>query len=243
METPFLRAYVQLCSSAPAIAAARTRWAAWPRRFRSRTIRRRTRPRWPRCAPTSCAKCAKGTTARGSRIRRWSTSRSACSTRACPAPNQLDRLREDVPRHRRRCCSSRRRAPAPKPDLRHNIRVGIQYLEAWLGGLGAVPIYNLMEDAATAEISRTQIWQWLQHRATLDDGRPVTRALVDQLIDEEFARIRDEVGADRFDRGRFDEARALFERGGDIRRASGLSHASCVRNTGEEFIVDDSPKA
>ena len=72
--------------------------------------------------------------------------------------------------------------------LRHNIRVGIQYLEAWLGGQGAVPIYNLMEDAATAEISRTQIWQWIQHGATLDDGRVVTRPLVKQLIAEEVDR-------------------------------------------------------
>jgi malate synthase len=73
-----------------------------------------------------------------------------------------------------------------------------------------VPIYNLMEDAATAEISRTQIWQWLKHRATLDDGRTVTRELVEQLVGEEFTRVREEVGAARFQRGRFDEARSLF---------------------------------
>ena len=58
--------------------------------------------------------------------------------------------------------------------LRHNIRVGVQYLEAWLRGNGCVPLYNLMEDAATAEISRTQVWQWIRHGAALDDGRPVT---------------------------------------------------------------------
>jgi malate synthase len=63
---------------------------------------------------------------------------------------------------------------------------------------------------ATAEISRTQIWQWLEHRAALDDGRTVTRPFVEQLIGEEFARVRDEVGAERFGRGRFNEARALF---------------------------------
>jgi malate synthase len=83
-------------------------------------------------------------------------------------------------------------------------------VEAWLGGQGAVPIYNLMEDAATAEISRTQIWQWLHHRATLDDGRTVTSELVQQLVGEEFRRVRDEVGAARFEQGRFEEARALF---------------------------------
>jgi malate synthase len=93
---------------------------------------------------------------------------------------------------------------------RHNIRVGIQYLEAWLGGQSAVPIYNLMEDAATAEISRTQIWQWLAHRAALDDGRTVTQPMVEQFVAEELARVREEVGAKRFERGRFDQARSLF---------------------------------
>src|SRR3954471_16745435 len=126
-----------------------------------------------------------------------------------PAPNQLNRLREDV------TASAAALLEAPsgtrtENGLRHNIRVGIQYLEAWLGGQGAVPIYNLMEDAATAEISRTQIWQWLKHRATLDDGRVVTSDLVQQLVTEESDRVRDEVGAARFGEGRFEEARALF---------------------------------
>jgi malate synthase len=126
-----------------------------------------------------------------------------------PAPNQLDRLREEV------SVTSEALLEPPagtrtEAGLRHNIRVGIQYLEAWLGGQGAVPIYNLMEDAATAEISRTQIWQWLKHRAALDDGRTVTRQLVDQLVGDEFARVREEVGANRFDRGHFDQARSLF---------------------------------
>ena len=75
-----------------------------------------------------------------------------------------------------------------------------------------MPIYNLMEDAATAEISRTQIWQWLRHRAELDDRRVVTRALVEQCIAEEFERVRQEVGAARFTHGKFPAARALFER-------------------------------
>jgi malate synthase len=101
-----------------------------------------------------------------------------------PKPNQLDRLREDVVA----AAAALIAAPAgtrTETGLRHNIRVGIQYLEAWLGGQGAVPIYNLMEDAATAEISRTQIWQWIKHRASLEDGRTVTRPLVQQLIAEE----------------------------------------------------------
>jgi malate synthase len=126
-----------------------------------------------------------------------------------PAPNQLQRLRPDV------TASAPALLDAPsgtrtENGLRHNIRVGIQYVEAWLGGQGAVPIYNLMEDAATAEISRTQIWQWLEHRATLDDGRVVTADLVQKLVAEEFDRVRDEVGSPRFNAGRFEDARALF---------------------------------
>src|SRR6185436_6177814 len=126
-----------------------------------------------------------------------------------PNPNQVDRLREEVSV----TAAALLEAPAgtrTEAGLRHNIRVGIQYLEAWLGGQGAGRIYNLMEDAATAEISRTQTWQWLKHRAAPDDGRPVTRPLVDQLVEEEFARVREEVGASRFERGHFDQARALF---------------------------------
>ena len=125
--------------------------------------------------------------------------------------NQLDRLRDDVT-----VSSDMLLEPArgtrTETGLRHNIRVGIRYLEAWLGGQGAVPIYNLMEDAATAEISRAQIWQWLRHGAALDNGTAVTRPLVERLTDEEFSRARTEVGSSRFDRGCFDEARELFVR-------------------------------
>ena len=96
--------------------------------------------------------------------------------------------------------------------LRHNIRVGIQYLEAWLRGSGCVPLYNLMEDAATAEISRTQIWQWVRHRATTDDGQPVTRERVERAINEEMEVIRSELGDARFESGAFEQARTLFAR-------------------------------
>jgi len=95
--------------------------------------------------------------------------------------------------------------------LRTNIDVGIQYLEAWLGGNGCVPIYNLMEDAATAEISRTQVWQWLRHGASLEDGRCVTRELVQATIRQELAHIRSLLGEQRYDAGRFPGAAALFE--------------------------------
>ncbi|HTT68595.1 MAG TPA: malate synthase A [Gemmatimonadales bacterium] len=95
--------------------------------------------------------------------------------------------------------------------LRTNVDVGIQYLEAWLRGTGCVPIYNLMEDAATAEISRTQVWQWVRHGARLADGRRVTPELVRGTIAEELEKIRGLLGAPRFDGGRFDLAAGLFD--------------------------------
>ncbi|MBN93727.1 MAG: malate synthase A [Deltaproteobacteria bacterium] len=94
--------------------------------------------------------------------------------------------------------------------LRQNLNVGILYLEAWLGGLGCVPLYNLMEDAATAEISRTQVWQWLRYGARLDDGRVVDNALFTALLSDEVRRIRSDLGEDRFDGGHFEEAVELF---------------------------------
>jgi malate synthase len=96
--------------------------------------------------------------------------------------------------------------------LRNNVNVGIGYTEAWLGGNGCVPLHNLMEDAATAEISRTQVWQWLNHGASLADGRPVTRELVLKVIDEELTAYRDQLGAERYYAGRFAEAAGIFAR-------------------------------
>ncbi len=94
--------------------------------------------------------------------------------------------------------------------LRNNIRVAIQYIEAWLAGRGAVPLYNLMEDAATAEISRAQLWQCLRHGARLTDGRAVDWALVDRLVAEEVAALKDVLGEARYEEGHFDDAVALF---------------------------------
>jgi len=96
--------------------------------------------------------------------------------------------------------------------LRLNIRVGVQYLESWLRGTGCVPLYHLMEDAATAEISRAQVWQWRKHAAPLDDGQPVTPERIEQIAVEEMARVAREVGLSRFKSGRFDEALELFLR-------------------------------
>lgn len=81
--------------------------------------------------------------------------------------------------------------PRTEAGARENIRVGVQYLAAWLGGKGAVPLYNLMEDAATAEISRTQLWQWLHFEAELDDGWKFTRELFDALYEEEVGLLQE----------------------------------------------------
>jgi malate synthase len=105
-----------------------------------------------------------------------------------PQPNQIDRKREDVGITR----DALLRLPegvVTEKGVRQNINVGILYLAAWLGGSGAVPLYNLMEDAATAEISRTQLWQWIQHGAKLDDGRTIDAAMYERIRDEELSSI------------------------------------------------------
>ena len=121
-------------------------------------------------------------------------------------PNQLDRKREDV-----HVTAAQLLDVASTPGevteagLRNDVSVGIQYLEAWLRGSGAVAIFNLMEDAATAEISRSQVWQWLHNEVRLAGGETVTRELVERVIAEELAKVRtDEDGR------RWDDATALF---------------------------------
>jgi malate synthase len=126
-------------------------------------------------------------------------------------PNQIERRRDDV------AASAEALLEVPggtrtEDGLRLNARVGIQYLAAWLCGNGCVPLYNLMEDAATAEISRTQVWQWIRHGASLEDGRRVTPELFQSVVDDEMKRIGSELGPERLRDGRFDEARALFVR-------------------------------
>jgi malate synthase len=96
--------------------------------------------------------------------------------------------------------------------LRTNIRVGIQYVEAWLGGNGCVPLYHLMEDAATAEISRAQLWQWIRNGASTDDGSLIDIARYDRLLDEELKRIESELGQDRYTSGHFGPAAELFSK-------------------------------
>src|SRR4030095_14610782 len=112
-----------------------------------------------------------------------------------PGPNQLSRLRDDV-RVTRDMLLEVHKGTKTEDGFRHNIRVGVQYIEAWLNGRGAVPIYNLMEDAATAEISRSQIWQWLRFGAKLENGNKVTRSFFERCLAEEMDRVRQEVGAE-----------------------------------------------
>jgi malate synthase len=127
------------------------------------------------------------------------------------APNQVERLREDV------VVEARDLLTVPTGErteagLRQNLSVGVQYLEAWLRGIGCVPLYDLMEDAATAEISRAQVWQQVHHRARLADGRAVDASLVRTVLAEELAALRAALGPDRYDGGRFALARTIFER-------------------------------
>ncbi len=130
--------------------------------------------------------------------------------RAMPGPNQIDREPENG------SASAADLLAVPdgtitEAGLRHNLKVGVQYLESWLRGSGCVPLYNLMEDAATAEISRTQVWQWLRHGVTTSDGGSVIDAAhVQRALDEAMAEVRAEIGDERFEAGRFDEAVPMF---------------------------------
>ena len=103
------------------------------------------------------------------------------------------------------------KGPFTEEGLRANIRVAVQYIEAWLGGLGAVAIYGLMEDAATAEISRASIWQWIRNGAVLENGRKMTPDLFKNALSEELDVVKGELGEARWESGRFDEAAALLE--------------------------------
>jgi malate synthase len=129
--------------------------------------------------------------------------------RMMPQPNQVARVRlhVNVLRDDLLKINSGSRTDA---GFRLNIRVGVQYIEAWLRGRGAVPIYNLMEDAATAEISRAQIWQWIKYGAALEGGVTATPEFFERALREEMAVVKREVGAANYARGRFPEAITLF---------------------------------
>ena len=124
-----------------------------------------------------------------------------------PTPNQYTRQRPDVTVTAKQLLDFQPERPITEAGLRNNISVGIQYVAAWLAGNGCVPVYNLMEDAATAEISRSQIWQWIRSpKGVLEDGRKVTPELFAKLLGEELAKVRS-AGAE----GKLEEAAKLFE--------------------------------
>ena len=128
-------------------------------------------------------------------------------------PNQIDRQREDVQVSADDLLDVQATpGEITEQGLRNDVNVGFQYVSFWLGGRGAAAINNLMEDAATAEISRSQLWQWIRHGATLEGGPQVTRELVREVLDAEMARIREEVGEDVWRAGRPEDTREVFER-------------------------------
>jgi malate synthase len=129
--------------------------------------------------------------------------------RMMPEPNQVSRVRLHV-RVLRDDMLKLHEGSKTEEGFRLNIRVGVQYIEAWLNGRGAVPIYNLMEDAATAEICRAQIWQWMKYGAVLDTGMKVTRTFFERAMHEEMMKVKAEVGSRAYNKGRFVEAEKLF---------------------------------
>jgi malate synthase len=126
-------------------------------------------------------------------------------------PNQLDKVRDDVHVTAEQLLDIKSTpGEATEAGLRNAVSVGIQYLSAWLRGQGAVAIFNLMEDAATAEISRTQVWQWLHNDVQLSDGQTVTPGLVEKVVDEELAKIKNTVGEQAYADGGYEQGRSLF---------------------------------
>ena len=124
-----------------------------------------------------------------------------------PQPNQIGKRRDDVKVTAHDLLDFQPSEPITEAGLRQNVSVGVQYLEAWLRGRGAVPLFNLMEDAATAEISRAQVWQWIRNsHGVLSDGRKVTKELFCSVLEEELAKVK--APADN----RFNTAQELFAR-------------------------------
>ncbi|NIO38964.1 MAG: malate synthase A [Burkholderiales bacterium] len=126
-------------------------------------------------------------------------------------PNQIAKQRPDVNVSAADLLDFQPQGPITENGLRMNINIGIQYMGAWLAGTGCVPIFNLMEDAATAEISRAQIWHWIRSPlGVLDDGRKVTKELFSQMVPEELAKVRQMLGS-AYDSGKYEEAAKMFE--------------------------------
>jgi malate synthase len=133
--------------------------------------------------------------------------------KAMKSPNQISKQRPDVNLSAQDLLDFQPKGPITETGLRLNINIGIQYLGAWLAGTGCVPIFNLMEDAATAEISRAQIWHWIRSpKGVLDDGRKVSKELFRALLPEELQKVRELLGDSGYSAGRYEEAAQMFER-------------------------------
>jgi malate synthase len=127
-------------------------------------------------------------------------------------PNQIHKKREDVHVTAKDLINFQPKGPITEQGLRININIGIQYLGAWLAGTGCVPIFNLMEDAATAEISRAQIWHWIRSKhGVLDDGRKVSKELFRELVPQELAKVRELLGDKGYAAGKYKEGAKMFE--------------------------------
>jgi malate synthase len=126
--------------------------------------------------------------------------------------NQLDRQRPEVSVNAAQLVDVRvPGGSVTEAGLRMNVSVGIQYIESWLRGVGAAAINNLMEDVATAEISRSQVWQWIKHSSRLAEGSPVNADLVREIADDEMSKLRERLGDDLWAKSRFADARGVFE--------------------------------
>ena len=129
-----------------------------------------------------------------------------------PTPNQIYKQRDDIHYTASDLLDFRPEAPITEAGVRNNIQVGIQYLGSWLGGNGCVPIFNLMEDAATAEISRSQVWQWIRSsKGVLDDGRKVSKEIVKMLIADELTKTPGIAGQAAYAAGKYVEGASMFE--------------------------------
>jgi len=127
-------------------------------------------------------------------------------------PNQIARQRDDVKVAAKDLIDFQPKGPITEGGLRININIGIQYMGAWLAGTGCVPIFNLMEDAATAEISRAQIWHWIRSpKGVLDDGRKITRELFSSLVPQELGKVKEMLGDKGWNAGRYEEGAKMFE--------------------------------
>jgi malate synthase len=127
-----------------------------------------------------------------------------------PKANQVDKVLNNVKIEARDLLLAEK-GDITEEGLRINISVGIQYLAAWLSGNGCVPLYNLMEDAATAEISRAQVWQWNKHQCKTIDGKTIDPMYVKKIVKEEMAEIKEEVGENKFEKGNYERAAQMFQ--------------------------------